>query len=148
MEFDCQLSQAIDKKNFFATQPKVKPCFRGFMKSPPNFPFTIALALFTISTPIVANAYVQKNFPDPYLSTITTRPIPNEKDRPNPGPRNTNPIESQIMVMSTKKALQRELSSVRANYRKWKGDPIAMKTQTRLAQIIHLRANQVGVLLQ
>jgi len=114
----------------------------------PIFPSAIALALFTISTPIVANAYDQKNFSDTYLSAFTTGPIPNEKNRPNPGPRITNPIESQIMAMSTKKALQRELASVRKNYQKWKGDPTAMKTQTRLAQIIHLRANQVGVLLQ
>jgi hypothetical protein len=148
VEFNCQLSQAIDKKNFFATQPKVKPCFRGFMKLIPISLIAIPLASFTISTPIVAEAYVQKNFPDTYLSTFTNRPIPNEKNRPNPGPRNTNPIESQIMAMSTKKALQRELASVRRNYQKWKGDSIAMKTQTRLAQIIHLRANQVGVLLQ
>ena len=117
-------------------------------KLPPIFLSAIALALSTISLPIVASAYVQKNFSDTYLSTITPRPIPNEKNRPNPGPGNTNPIESQIMAMSTKKALQRELASVRKNYQKWKGDPIAMKTQTRLAQIIHLRANQVGVLLQ
>lgn len=118
------------------------------MKLLPTVSIAIALASVTISTPIVANAYVQKNLPDTYLSPITTRPIPNEKDRPNPGPRNTNPIESQIMAMLTTKALQRELTSVRTNYQKWKGDPIAMKTQTRLAQIIHLRANQVGVLLQ
>ena len=114
----------------------------------PKLLIGIGLVLSTSSTPIVANAYVQKNFSDAYLSIGTTGPIPKEKEQPNPGPRNTNPIESQIMTMSTKKALQRELGSVRRNYQKWKGDSIAMKTQTRLAHSIQLRANQVGVLLK
>jgi hypothetical protein len=118
------------------------------MKLLSNALIAIVLVLFTSSTPIVANACGQKNFSDARSSTSTTGLIPNEKNRPNPSPRNTNPIESQIMAMSTKKALQRELASVRRNYQKWKGDSIAMKTQTRLAQIIHMRANQVGVLLQ
>ncbi|MBN3883333.1 MAG: hypothetical protein V7K64_33510 [Nostoc sp.] len=75
--------------------------------------------------------------------------IPNENSQPNPSPHDTNPIESQIMAMSTKEDLQRELDSVRANYQKWQaqGDQTAITTQTRLAQIIHLRANQIGVQL-
>jgi hypothetical protein len=91
---------------------------------------------------------VQNNSHVTHLNRVRTRPIPNETAQPNPGPRNTNPIESRIMAMSTKEALQLELYSVRTNYQKWQGDFIAIKTQTRLAQIIHLRANQVGVLLQ
>ncbi len=71
--------------------------------------------------------------------------IPNENMQPNPSPKSTNPIESQIMAMTSKEDLQRELDSVRANYQKWQGDQTAMRTQTRLAQIIHLRANQIGV---
>jgi hypothetical protein len=126
----------------FKLNPKV------FMKSLPKSLTAIALASFTISIPFVANASVQKNLRNAYLSIITTKPIPNETVQPNPGPRNTNPIESQIMKMTSKKVLQRELDSVRTNYQKWKGDRIAMRTQTRLAQIIHLRANQVGVSLQ
>jgi len=75
-------------------------------------------------------------------------PIPNETAVPNPAPKNTNPIESKLMRMTTQADLQQELDSVRANYQKWKGDKLPMKTQTRLAQIIHLRANQIGVTLQ
>jgi hypothetical protein len=119
-----------------------------FMKLLTKSLAAIALASFTISIPFVANAFVQESSHNAYLSVITTRPIPNEMGQPNPGPRNTNPIESRLMEMTSKKALQRELDSVRANYQKWEGDQIAMRTQTRLAQIIHLRANQVGVVLQ
>lgn len=100
---------------------------------------TLAKVSLTFTLPKVENKQ---------LLGITTRQIPDETGQPNPGPRNTNPIESQIMGMNSKKALQLELDSVRANYQKWKGDQIAMETQIRLAQIIHLRANQVGVLLQ
>lgn len=107
-----------------------------------------ALAPCTISTPIVANPRVQRNLHVTYLNMERTIPIPNETAQPKPGPRNTNPIESRIMAMSTKEALQLELNSVRTNYQKWQGDFIAINTQTRLAQIIHLRANQIGVLLQ
>lgn len=74
--------------------------------------------------------------------------IPNEPAAPNPVPKNTNPLESRLMKMTNKVDLQQELDSVRANYQKGKGDQLAMKTQTRLAQIIYLRANQIGVTLQ
>jgi hypothetical protein len=74
--------------------------------------------------------------------------IPDETAQPNPEPRSTNPIESKLMRMISQADLQQELDSVRANYQKWKGDQLAMKTQTRFAQIIHLRANQIGVTLQ
>lgn len=74
--------------------------------------------------------------------------IPNETAAPNPAPKNTNPLESRLMKMTNKVDLQQELDSVRANYQKWKGDQVAMGTQTRLAQIIHFRANQIGVTLQ
>lgn len=70
-------------------------------------------------------------------------PIPNETAEPNPAPKNTNPIESKLIKMTNKADLQQELDSVRANYQEWKekGDQLAMRTQTRLAQIIHFRAN-------
>lgn len=74
-------------------------------------------------------------------------PIPKETDQPNPGPKSTNPIESQLMAMTTQEDLQRELDSVRANYKQWRDDETAIQTQTRLAQIIHIRANQIGVKL-
>ncbi|MFN6530216.1 hypothetical protein [Nostoc sp. ChiSLP03a] len=73
--------------------------------------------------------------------------IPNENSKPNPSPNSTNPIESRIMAMTSKENLQQELDSVRANYQKWQGDQTAIITQTRLAQIIHLRANQIGIQL-
>lgn len=76
--------------------------------------------------------------------------IPNEKGQPNPGPKSTNSIESRLMAMSTEQELQRELNSVRANYQRFNGDgdQMGILTQTRLAQIIHLRANQIGVTLR
>ncbi|MEH2118743.1 hypothetical protein [Nostoc sp.] len=73
--------------------------------------------------------------------------IPNENSKPNPSPHSTNPIESQIMAMISKEDLQGELDSVRTNYQKWQADQTAIITQTRLAQIIHLRANQIGIQL-
>ncbi|WGV26317.1 hypothetical protein [Halotia branconii] len=73
--------------------------------------------------------------------------IPNENSRPNPSPHKTNPIENRIMAITTKEDLQQELDSVRANYQKWQGDQTAINTQTRLAQIIHFRASQIGVQL-
>lgn len=77
-------------------------------------------------------------------------PIPNETAQPNPGPKTTNPIESRILATTTQEELQQELDSVRANYQKWQwqGDQMAMRTQTRLAQIIHLRSNQLNITLQ
>lgn len=76
--------------------------------------------------------------------------IPNEADQPNPGPKSNNPIESRLMKMTTQEELQQELNSVRSNYQEWKekGDKLAIRTQTRFAQIIHLRSNQLGVTLQ
>ncbi|MDV2996794.1 MAG: hypothetical protein N4J56_006499 [Chroococcidiopsis sp. SAG 2025] len=116
------------------------------MKLPPEclIAFTV-FASFTTPQPTVANP--QNNLPVTYLNIVRTIPIPNETAQPNPRPRTTNPIESRIMAMSSKEALQLELNSVRSNYEKWRGDFIAISTQTRLAQIIHLRANQVGVVL-
>lgn len=77
-------------------------------------------------------------------------PIPNETAQPNPDPKRDNPIESRLMQMTTKEELQRELNSVRANYQKWKesGDQLPIRTQTRFAQIIHLRSHQLGITLQ
>ncbi len=78
--------------------------------------------------------------------------IPNETDQPNPGPNMGNPIQSRLMSMTTQQKLQQELDTVRANYQRFAGqvppDPVGMGTQTKLAQIIHLRANEIGVTLQ
>lgn len=71
-------------------------------------------------------------------------PIGNETGTPEPKPRLTNPIESRIMAMTKAEDLVRELNSVRSNYQKWADDSMALKTQTRLAQIIHLRSQQIG----
>lgn len=70
--------------------------------------------------------------------------IPNEKAIPEPKPMLTNPIESRLMAMTKAEDLVRELNSVRSNYQKWINDLRAMKTQTRLAQIIHFRSQQIG----
>lgn len=70
--------------------------------------------------------------------------IPNEKAIPEPKPMPTNPIESQLMAMTEAEDLLRELNSVRANYQKWINDLRAIKTQTRLAQVIHFRSQQIG----
>lgn len=74
-------------------------------------------------------------------------PIPNETGQPQPEAQSTNPIENRLLAMTTEEDLQRELDSVRLNYQKWLGDQIAMRTQTRLAQIIHAHANQLGLAL-
>lgn len=73
--------------------------------------------------------------------------IPNEKGIPEPKPMLTNPIESRLMAMTKAEDLLRELNSVRSNYQKWRDDWRAVKTQTRLAQIIHLRSQQIGYCL-
>jgi hypothetical protein len=74
-------------------------------------------------------------------------PIPNETSQPQPEPKSTNPIESRLLAMTTQEDLQRELDSVRFNYQEWQGDQMAMRTQTRLAQIIHAHANQLRLTL-
>lgn len=70
--------------------------------------------------------------------------IANEKAIPDPPPMLTNPIESRLMTINKVEDLLRELNSVRSNYQKWRDDLTAVKTQTRLAQIIHFRSQQIG----
>ncbi len=72
--------------------------------------------------------------------------IPSETQPPAQQPRMTNPIESRIMRYSSPQELLTELQYVRENYQSFatQNDSIGMETQQRLAQIIHLRARQLG----
>ncbi len=124
-----------------------------------------ALTIFSTSKPQSAIAQTtnsaapnrlgnQSLYPTPACQKTTVLPaqfraffIPDEMSEPESGPESTNPIESRLMAITTQEELQRELDSVRFNYQKWQGDPMAMRTQTRLAQIIHALANQLGLTL-
>ncbi len=72
--------------------------------------------------------------------------IPNETNPPNRKPSFSNPIESRIMKYSNRNNLLRELKQVRHNYERYAAqrDSIGMGTQQRFAQIIHMRAKQLG----
>ena len=78
------------------------------------------------------------------------QPIPNETSQPDHVPAPTvNPHVDKIMRMNTLGELQTELEARRELYHKWraKGDGLAMKTQTRFAQIVHHRARELSISL-
>lgn len=76
--------------------------------------------------------------------------IPNETNHPShvPSP-GINPHVDKIMKLTTLVELQKELNARRELYFKWakENDTIATGTQQKFAQIVHLRARELGLTL-